>query len=61
MQNKKFHIKVKTIDIESGNGLQILLNESEAYKFGITAIDDVILSYKRKNKWESIVVNVDFL
>jgi hypothetical protein len=39
--------------------LQILLNESEAYKFGITAVDDVILAYKKNNKRETIVVNVD--
>jgi hypothetical protein len=39
--------------------LQILLNESEAYKFGITAIDDVTLSYKSNGKRQSIVVNVD--
>lgn len=59
MKHKTFHIKVKKIDIQSWNSLQILLNESEAYKFGITAIDDVTLSYKSNGKRQSIVVNVD--
>ncbi len=59
MKHKTFPVKVKQIDIRAGNSLQILLNEAEAFKFGITAIDDVILSYKKNNKWENIVVNVD--
>lgn len=59
MKSKTFHIKVKKIDIQSWNSLQILLNESEAYKLWITAIDDVILGYKKDKKQEYIAVNVD--
>jgi hypothetical protein len=59
MKHKTFPVKVKQIDIRAGNSLQILLNEAEAFRFGITAIDDVILSYKKNKKRDNVVVNVD--
>ena len=59
MKNKTFSLKAQQINIKTGNGFQVWLNESEAFKFGITAVDDVILSYEKNAKHKNIVVNVD--
>lgn len=49
MKKKTFSAKVKRIDINVWDSLNVLLNEAQAFDFGITAVDDVTLRYKTKN------------
>ena len=46
MKKKTFSAKVKFIDISVWDSLSVLLNEEQAYDFGITSVDDVTLIYK---------------
>jgi hypothetical protein len=39
--------------------LKVLLNESQAYNFGITSVDDVTLIYKKDKERKELVVNAD--
>ena len=43
-------MKAQLINVITGNDLQVRLNESDAFKFGITAVDNVILSYEKDGK-----------
>gem|GEM_PF-1709668 len=59
MKNKTFSLKAQLINVTTGNDFQIWLNESQAFKFGITAVDNVILSYEKDGKHKRLSVNVD--
>jgi len=59
MKNKTFSLKAQLINVTTGNDFQVRLNESEAFKFGITAVDNVILSYEKDGKHKRLSVNVD--
>ena len=59
MKKKTFYAKVKKIDIHVWESLKILLNEAQAYDFGITSVDDVTLIYKRNWERKELVVNAD--
>lgn len=70
MKKKTFYAKVKRIDINVWESLKVLLNESQAYNFDITSVDDVTLIYKDTNPlnptfqmdqkvWKELVVNAD--
>lgn len=59
MKNKTFSLKAQLINVITGNDLQVRLNESDAFKFGITAVDNVILSYEKDGKHKRLPVNVD--
>ncbi len=59
MKKKTFYAKVKHIDLHAGNNLQVVLNESQAYSFGITSVDDVTLVYKRNWERHELIVNAD--
>ena len=71
MKKKTFYAKVKKIDIHVWESLKVLLNEAQAYDFGITSVDDVTLIYKADTNphnpysqggqkvWKELVVNAD--
>jgi anaerobic selenocysteine-containing dehydrogenase len=50
-----FHAKTKLVDIQDGEEYIILINESDAWEYGITPMDKVELSYKN----QKIVLNAD--
>lgn len=50
-----FYAKTKLIPITSGEELTVLLNETDAWEFGISPMDKVVVRYKGKD----IVFDVD--
>lgn len=59
MKKKTFYAKVKEIDIDVWDSLKVLLNEGQAYDFGITSVDDVVLIYEQNWEKKELVVNAD--
>ena len=43
-----FSARTKSIDIHEGEGLEVLINEQDARKFGITSMDKIALIYDDK-------------
>ena len=54
-KNAVFHAKTKLIPIHDGEELIVLINETDAWENGISAMDKVVLNYKGKD----LVLNAD--
>jgi len=55
MQKKFFHAKAKLIDIRVWETLSVIVNSTQAWNFGITALDKITVTYK----WKEITLDVD--
>ncbi len=56
---KNFHLKVKKLNIEDGNSLFVMINDSDAYANGLNSVDKVSLSFKNKEVVAEVVVSSD--